>query len=70
MKAKQIVYVYNGKQDEPDIEIDRDGEVTIKQSDIIQRKGKSWKVIHLIVEQSVTDAQQVPVHRVFLTDQF
>ena len=68
--AKQFVYRYNGVEASEEVELDRDGEIAIpKQGDIITRKGKEWKVVAVIVQQTVAGPQTIPVVRVFLTDQ-
>jgi hypothetical protein len=68
--AKQFVYRYNGVEASEEVEVDRDGEVRVPmQGDIITRKGKEWKVIAVIVEQTVAGPSAIPVVRIFLTDQ-
>ncbi len=65
--AKQFVYRYNGVEASQEVELDRDGEIRVPmQGDIITRKGKEWKVVAVIVEQT---PPAIPVVRVFLTDQ-
>jgi hypothetical protein len=68
--AKQFVYRYNGVEASEEVELDRDGEIAIpKQGDVITRKGKEWKVIAVIVQETVAGPQAIPVVRAFLTDQ-
>jgi hypothetical protein len=68
--AKQFVYRYNGVEASQEVELDRDGEVRVpKQGDLITRKGKEWKVVAVMVEQTVAGPAAIPVVRVFLTDQ-
>lgn len=69
--AKQIVYRYNGVEASEEVELDRDGVIpTPVQGDILTRKGKQWKVIHVITQVTVAGEPALPVVRVFLTDQF
>jgi hypothetical protein len=66
--AKQIVYRYNGVESSDEVEVDYDGDVpTPRTGDILSRKGKNWKAVHIITETSGSGA--IPVLRVFLTDQ-
>jgi hypothetical protein len=69
--AQQIVYRYNGDASTDEVEFDQDGDQEVPQKDsIITRKQGRWKVVHVIVEETVSVPKAVPVHRVFLTDQF
>ena len=68
--AKQFVYRYNGVESSEEVELDRDGEIpTPAHGDILTRKGKQWKVIHVITQVAVAGEPAIPVVRVFLTDQ-
>jgi hypothetical protein len=65
---KQFVYRYNGVESSDEVEVDHDGEIpTPNRDDIITRKGKRWKAVHVITQ--VSSDGSVPVVRVFLTDQ-
>ena len=67
--AKQFVYRYNGVQGSEEVELDLDGEITVPQKDqVIARKGKDWKVVHVSTEESLSAKGPIPVVRVFLTD--
>ena len=71
MKRKQVVYRCNGDAKTDEVEVDRDGEISVpNQGDVLVRKGKNWKVAAIMTEMSVTDPQQYPVVRVFLGDNF
>lgn len=68
---KQIVYRYNGDASTDEVEVDVDGDQEVPQKDsIITRRGSRWKVVAVIVEESVSVPKALPVHRVFLTNQF
>ena len=67
--AKQFVYRYNGVEASEEVELDRDGEIAVpKQGDIIKRKGKEWKAIAIIIQETVAGEPAIPVVRIFLTD--
>jgi 3-dehydroquinate synthase class II len=68
--AKQIVYRYNGDANSEEVEQDLDGELAFQQDQIILRKGKDWKIIHISNEIASSGQGPVPVVRLFLTDQF
>jgi hypothetical protein len=68
--AKQFVYRYNGDVKSEEVEQDLDGEGAIPVKDqIIQRNGKSWRVIHVTTEVSTRKGGPIPVIRVFLMGQ-
>ncbi|MFY9532294.1 MAG: hypothetical protein WBC04_12275 [Candidatus Acidiferrales bacterium] len=63
--AKQIVYWYNGDLSADEVEVDLIGGAPIPQKgDLIIRQGIEWKVVNVIVEESV-----LTLYRVFLTNQ-
>jgi hypothetical protein len=67
--AKQIVFRYNGDPATEEIDLDMDGEKSVpEQGSFIARKGERWKVVQVKVETSVTEPFEVPIHRVFLTN--
>jgi hypothetical protein len=67
--AKPFVYRCNGVEASEEVELDRNGEIAVpKQGDIITRKGKGWKVIAVIIQETVAGPQAIPIVRVFLTD--
>ena len=66
--AKQIVYRYNGDPSSEEVVVDSLGEMAVpSQGGVIERKGKRWKVLAVNVETGAKG--QLPVHRVFLSDQ-
>lgn len=66
--AKQVMYRYNGDDANNEVEVDRDGEIPhYKDGEIIQRKGKPWKVGRVLVQHT---GDNIPVHIVDLTDKF
>ena len=69
--GKQIIYRYNGNPASEEIEVDWHGEVGLPaQGSIIERKRSSWKVLAVLTETSVTNPNEFPIHRIFLTDNF
>ena len=69
-RAKQMVYIYNGENDRPDVDFDEDGDVSIPpDNSIIVRKGRNWKVVRHSVDEMTMDRKMVPIVRVNLTDQ-
>ena len=68
--AKRMVYRYNGDPNSEEVETDLDGEVAIPQfGEIIRRKDKDWKVVHVLEHAPVADApEQMPMVWIFLTD--
>jgi hypothetical protein len=68
--AKQIVFRYNGDPDTEEIDLDMDGDKTVpKQGSFVDRKGGRWKVTQVNVEKNLTEPFEVPIHRVFLTNE-
>ena len=66
---KQIVYRYNGVESSEEVEDDLFGEIPIPlEMSFIIRKGKTWKVA--VINWQVGARRQVPVLKLFLTDQF
>jgi hypothetical protein len=65
------VYRYNGDAATDEVIQDLDGELRVPQKgEFIVRKGVRWKVVQVTIEQTVSVPRNVPVYRVFLTDQF
>jgi hypothetical protein len=67
--AKQIVYRYNGDEKSEEVEQDLDGELAFQEDQVILRKGKNWRIVHLGYEVSLSGQGPIPVVRVFLSDQ-
>jgi hypothetical protein len=68
-RAQQVLYRYNAKDENNELEFDEDGIVPLYPSGtIITRHGKSWKVAQASLNQS-TFKNEVPVLTVSLTDQ-
>jgi hypothetical protein len=68
--AKQIMYRYNGDPNAEDIDLDMDGDKAVpEQGASIERKGARWKVVQVNVERNVAEPFEVPIHRVFLTNE-
>ena len=68
--AKQFVFRYNGVENSEEVEEDLDGEMPVPQKDqLVERGGKSWRVLAVNVEHSLSRSGPIPVVRVFLSDQ-
>jgi hypothetical protein len=69
--AKQTVFRYNDDPTIEDIDLDMDGEKsTPEQGSVIERHGQRWKVLRVNVETNAEEPFEVPIHRVFLTNEF
>jgi len=69
--AKQIVFRYNDDPTTEEIDLDMDGDKsTPERGSFIERKGARWKVLRVNVETNAAEPFEVPVHRVFLTNEF
>jgi hypothetical protein len=69
--AKQIVFRYNDDPTTEEIDLDMDGEKSApEQGSVIKRKGERWKVVEVKVEINAAEPFEVPIHRVFLTNEF
>jgi hypothetical protein len=69
-QAKQILYRYNGSNANDEVELDLQGDKTpYMTGDIIDRKGKAWKVEDTVLTQSKSPTE-LPILTVFLTDKF
>lgn len=68
---KQIIYRYNGDALSDEAETDRQGKLPVPEKDkIIQRDGRDWKVVSVVLEQTVGDSKALPVYYAFLSDEF
>lgn len=66
--AKQVVYRYNGVESSDEHETDFDGKIpTPATGNIVYRKGKAWKAVH--VNTQVSSDGSMPVVQIFLSDQ-
>jgi hypothetical protein len=66
---KQVVFRYSDGDNDKDIEVDILGDLPYYQvGEIVARRGKSWKVTQVLIEQSIVGAQILPVHFVSLTE--
>ena len=67
--AKQIVFRYNDEPTTEEIDLDMDGDKSVpKQGSFVERKGERWQVVRVKVERNATEPFEVPIHRVFLTN--
>ena len=68
--AKQIVFRYNGDPSTEEIDLDMDGDKSVpEQGSFVERKGERWRVAQVNVETNVSEPFEVPIHRVFLTNE-
>lgn len=64
-QASQIVYQYDGNQNDRETEPNLDGDIPIpKRGDIVTRRGKRWKVVSVNTQLS---GGAIPVHIIFLS---
>ncbi len=69
--AKQIVYRYNGDEKSEEVVDDLVGVFPRHaKGETMERNGQQWKVIYITDEFTTVGTKQVPIHHVFLTDQF
>ncbi len=67
MRAKQVVYVYDGDAKSNEVIRDIDGEVAVPtQGEIVERKGKSW-IVAAIHTQTAISGDSLPIVKVFLS---
>ena len=67
-QAKQIVFRYNDDKD-TDVEVDILGDLPdYLVGDMVVRKGKSWKVVKVLIEDAIVGSRTLPVYNVTLTD--
>ena len=68
--AKRIVFRYNGDPSTEEIDLDMDGDKSVpQQGSFVERKGERWRVVQVNVETNVSEPFEVPIHRVFLTNE-
>jgi hypothetical protein len=70
--GKQIIYRFNGDPKYDQTVFDRAGSLPFRRvGDIVTRKGKTWRVANVRDEFNMVASRiAVPVHYVFLTDNF
>jgi hypothetical protein len=69
MEACQYVYRYNGDDKTKEVVEDLRGEIAMPvRGQIIQRNGKSWKVVQVSTERVLTPNPPIPIHTISLTD--
>jgi hypothetical protein len=68
---KQVVFRYNGDEENADVDVDILGDLPDFQvGELVVRKGKSWKVVQVLIKHSTVSSGNVPVHVVSVTDKF
>ena len=67
-KPCQYVFRYDGDQNTQDVFPDLDGAMVVPtKGQIIQRKGKQWRVVQVSTQQEISAHPAIPVHTVSLT---
>jgi hypothetical protein len=67
--GKQVVFQYYGDKKDADVEVDILGDLPYYLvGDIVLRRGKSWKVVRVLVEEAIVGSQTLPVYIVTVTD--
>jgi hypothetical protein len=61
---KNIVYRYSDSKWSDDLEIDPNGECTLRKGDILERRGRHWLVDSVIVEAETA----IPTFWIYLID--
>jgi selenocysteine lyase/cysteine desulfurase len=71
-RRKQIVYRFNGDPKDDEIVADRNGTMPFRKvGEILARNGKRWRVAVVRDDFNMASSKTaVPVHHVFLTDNF
>jgi hypothetical protein len=67
--AKEILYIFNGDEENAEVEFDPDGAFPEPPSgSTIERNGKSWTVAKTSVQAVSAEPVGIPVLRINLTD--
>jgi hypothetical protein len=67
-QAKRIGFRYNDDQN-TEVEVDILGDLPdYLVGDMVVRKGKSWKVVKVLIEEAIVGSRTLPVYNVTLTD--
>jgi hypothetical protein len=67
--GKQVVYRYNGVESSEEVEVDHNDEIAVPETgQLMTRKGKTWKVVHVIQQETVAGPRAIPILRIFLAD--
>ena len=67
-ETRQLYFVYDGDAQNGETVVDMRGEEHIPaRGDLIQRRGRTWKVVQVSREDSMTPGGPVPIYRIFLT---
>ena len=71
MSQEIVEFCYNGDNENRDLEVDILGDLPYYQvGELVTRKGKSWKVTQVLIQQAISGPQPLPAHIVSLTDKF
>ncbi len=66
-RTKEIVYRYDQNSSNDERVVDSKGEIpTFKRGDVIERRGKRWKIQFVEIQPLVTDPKGLPIHWIYL----
>jgi hypothetical protein len=69
--AKEVMFVYNGNEQDTEVEFDAEGEFPCPvDGSVVKRRGKQWKVAGTSVQSATSGAKAMQVLRIDLTNQF
>jgi hypothetical protein len=69
--AKEVMFVYNGNDQDTEVEFDAEGEFPCPvDGSVVKRRGKQWKVAGASVQSATSGAKAMQVLRIDLTNQF
>ena len=69
--AKEVMFVYNGNEEESEVEFDAHGDFPCPvDGSIVNRRGRQWKVARTRVQSATSGAKAMQVLRIDLTDRF
>lgn len=69
--AKQVMYIYNGNEADPDLEFDANGAVPEPPTGtVVRRRGKQWQVAGTRIQAGAAELAVTPILKINLTDRF
>jgi hypothetical protein len=61
-KGKEFIFRFNGNANDKEIKFDEDGSMKVPEKDEVYfLRNTSWKVVHVLVEESATNSKQIPM---------